>query len=221
MTDDPGQSEPTSKLVRSKRQWAHEGRLLSAARGNPARDRLPPGQRPTRDWPVLDLGQQPDITAETYYLDIDGTVERPQHFGLADLLALPQADSVSDIHCVTQWSRFDNHWRGIASSVLIDLAQPRPGTRHVILHARDGYTTNVRFDQFAQPEVMLVHQWEGKPIERAHGGPVRLIIPRLYLWKSPKWLSHIEFSETDSPGFWERNGYNNNADPWLEERYSA
>lgn len=220
MTDVPEQPDPSSKLVKSKQRWARDGRLLTGTQGDPEHDRLPPGQRLTHDWPVLDLGEQPNITAEAYYLDIDGAVEHPRHLTFADLLALPPADRVSDIHCVTQWSRYDNHWQGVAASTLLELVRPRPEAQHVILHARDGYTTNVQLKQFAQPDVMLVYRWEGKPIERAHGGPARLIIPRLYLWKSPKWLSRIELTETDRPGFWERNGYHNNADPWLEERYS-
>jgi DMSO/TMAO reductase YedYZ molybdopterin-dependent catalytic subunit len=220
MTDDAIPEPPTdTKLVKAKQRWAQDGRLLTGTQGDPERDRLPPGQRLVRDWPVLDLGQQPEITAETYYLDINGDVEHRQHLKLADLLALPQTESVSDMHCVTQWSRYDNHWKGISTRTLVDLVKPRAEVRHVLLHARDGYTTNVRFEQFVADDVVLVHQWEGQPIDRPHGGPVRLIIPHLYLWKSPKWLSRIEFSKTDRPGFWERNGYHNNADPWLEERY--
>ena len=216
MTDEP---DANAKLVKAKQRWAKDGRLLTGIHGDPARDRLPPGQRLTHDWPVLDLGQQPDITADTYYLDLDGAVDQRQHLTLPELLALPQSDSVSDMHCVTQWSRYDNHWQGVVAGALVELVRPRTEVQHVILHARDGYTTNVRFDQFVEADVMLVHRWEGRPIERAHGGPVRLVIPRLYLWKSPKWLSRIEFSVTDRPGFWERNGYHNNADPWREERY--
>jgi DMSO/TMAO reductase YedYZ molybdopterin-dependent catalytic subunit len=219
MNDNPAEPDGNSKLVKSKQRWARDGRLLTGTHGDPERDRLPPGQRLTRDWPVLDLGQQPLVTAEDYYLDLNGAVERRVHLTLPDLLALEQAESVSDMHCVTQWSRYDNHWKGVSSRTLIEVAQPKPEVKHVILHARDGYTTNVRIEQFAAPDVMLVHRWEDQPIERAHGGPVRLIIPALYLWKSPKWLDRIEFSVADRPGFWERNGYHNNADPWLEERY--
>jgi DMSO/TMAO reductase YedYZ molybdopterin-dependent catalytic subunit len=217
MTDEP---DADSKFVKAKRRWAADGRLLTGTHGDPERDRLPPGQTLTTNWPVLDLGQQPEITADTYYLDLTGDIEHRRHLKWADLLALEQVESFSDMHCVTQWSRYDNHWKGVPSAALIALARPRAEVRHVILHARDGYTTNVRLDQFAAEAVVLVHQWEGKPIDRAHGGPARLIIPHLYLWKSPKWLSRIEFSKTDQAGFWERNGYHNNADPWLEERYS-
>jgi len=172
-----------------------------------------------RDWPVLDLGIQPNVTAQAFRLDVIGAVERPLSLTLDEFMALPQVESVSDMHCVTQWSRYDNAWKGVAARTLLDLARPKPSANHVVFHAHDGYTTNVRLDQFDQPDVFLVHQWEGQPISRQHGGPVRVLIPRLYLWKSAKWVSRIELRASDRPGFWETRGYHNNADPWLEERY--
>ena len=211
--------EINEKLVAAKRAWARAGRLLTGTIGDPEQDRLPPGQKLVRDWPVLDLGAEPEVTAQRFRLDIDGAVLRPIGLSLDEFMALPQQDSVSDIHCVTQWSRYDNTWQGVAARVLLELVEPRDSARHVIFHAHDGYTTNVRLDQFDQPDVFLVHSWEGKPLERAHGGPVRVMMPRLYFWKSAKWIRRIEFSIADKPGFWERNGYHNNADPWLEERY--
>ena len=210
-----------SKLIDTKQAWAKAGRLLTGKTADPDSDRLPPGQRLVKDWPVLDLGVQPEITPAKFFLDINGAVAHPQHFTLETLMALPQAQSVSDMHCVTSWSRYDNHWQGISARTLLELARPLPSARHVIFHAHDGYTTNVRLDQFDQPDVFLVHSWEGKPIERVHGGPVRVLIPKLYLWKSAKWVNRIEITSSDRPGFWERNGYHNNADPWLEERYDA
>jgi DMSO/TMAO reductase YedYZ molybdopterin-dependent catalytic subunit len=207
------------KLIEAKQGWARDGRLLTGTTADPAQDRLPPGQRLVRDWPVLDLGVEPNVTAEKFRLDLDGLVETRLHLTLDDFMALPQTDSVSDMHCVTQWSRYDNHWQGVAARTLLDLAQPKPEARHVVFHAHDGYTTNVRLDQFDQPDAFLVHRWEGKPIPRQHGGPVRVLIPRLYLWKSAKWLRRIELTAQDRPGFWEVRGYHNNADPWQEERY--
>ena len=208
------------KLIEVKQGWARDGRLLTGTSADPAHERLPPGQRLVRDWPVLDLGVQPQVTPEKFRLDVDGMVQSPLHLTWDEFLALPQADSVSDIHCVTQWSRYDNHWQGVAARTLLDLVQPHEEAHHVVFHAYDGYTTNVRRDQFDQPDVFLVHRWEGKPLDRAHGGPVRVLMPRLYFWKSAKWIRRIELSVADRPGFWERNGYHNNADPWLEERYS-
>lgn len=207
------------KLIEAKRRWAEEGRLLTGTTGDPALDRLPPGQRLVRDWPVLDLGIQPIIDERRFKLEIDGTVRRPITLKLADFMALPMVEQVSDMHCVTQWSRYDNRWQGVAARTLIDMVEVSDKARHVIFHAVDGYTTNVRLDQFDQPDVMLVHSWEGAPITRQHGGPVRVLIPRLYLWKSAKWVKRIEFSITDQPGFWETRGYHNNGDPWGEERY--
>jgi DMSO/TMAO reductase YedYZ molybdopterin-dependent catalytic subunit len=216
MTDDP---TPNPKLLAAKQQWARDGRLLTGQTADPARDRLPPGQTLVRDWQVHDLGSQPDVTPQRFRLDIDGAARRPLSLSLAEFMALPQQDSVSDMHCVTQWSRYDNQWRGVAARTLLAMVEPLPSARHVILHGYDGYTTNVRLDQFDQPEVFLVHQWDGRPIDRRHGGPVRLLIPHLYLWKSAKWLRRIELSARDKPGFWEVRGYHNNGDPWQEERY--
>jgi len=219
MPDDPALGPKGEKLLAAKRGWARDGRLLTGTEADPADQRLPPGQRLTTDWPVLDLGAQPDVTPARFRLDIDGTVRRPLSLTLVEFMALPQQDSVSDMHCVTQWSRFDNRWRGVAARILLEMVEPLSSASHVVLHAHDGYATNLRLDQFDQPDVFLVHSWEGAPISREHGGPVRALVPRLYLWKSAKWIRRIELADRDKPGFWERNGYHNNADPWREERY--
>lgn len=219
MVDQPEIPGAREKLIARKQDWARDGRLLTGTTADPGRVRLPPGQRRVADWPVLDLGIQPEVTADKFRLDVDGAVENPLSLTLEAFMALPQAESVSDMHCVTQWSNYDNHWRGVAAHALLDLAQPRAAARHVIFHAHDGYTTNVRLDQFDQPDVFLVHNWNGRPISRQHGGPVRVLIPRLYLWKSAKWVRRIELAANDRPGFWETRGYHNNADPWAEERY--
>jgi DMSO/TMAO reductase YedYZ molybdopterin-dependent catalytic subunit len=207
------------KLIARKQDWAREGRLLTGLHADPERDRLPPGQRLVKDWPVLDLGVQPDVPARKFRLDIDGMVRRPISMTLDEFMALPQSESVSDMHCVTQWSRYDNRWKGVSARTLLEMVQPKDEARHVVFHSHDGYTTNVRLDQFDQPDVFLVHQWEGEPISRQHGGPVRVLIPRLYLWKSAKWVRRIELTGADRPGFWEVRGYHNNGDPWNEERY--
>lgn len=218
MTDDIPEGA-NEKLLRAKQRWAEDGRLLTGMIADPQIDRLPPGQRLVRDWPVLDLGIQPIIDERRFRLDIDGAVRRPIRLRLDAFMALPMTESVSDMHCVTQWSRYDNHWQGVAARTMIDMVEPSDKVRHVIFHAVDGYTTNVTRDQFDRPDVLLVHSWEGVPISRQHGGPVRVLIPRLYLWKSAKWVRRIEFSVADKPGFWEDRGYHNNGDPWNEERY--
>jgi DMSO/TMAO reductase YedYZ molybdopterin-dependent catalytic subunit len=208
------------KLIARKQEWARDGRLLTGTTADPDRVRLPPGQVLVNEWPVLDLGAQPNVSEERFRLDVDGAVENRLSLRLPDVKALPQTSSVSDIHCVTQWSRYDNHWDGVSARDLLAIVRPAPEVRHVIFHAYDGYTTNVRLDQFDQPDVFLVHHWQGKPISREHGGPLRMLVPRLYLWKSAKWLRRIHFTISDHPGFWEVRGYHNNGDPWAEERYS-
>ncbi|MGH6870523.1 MAG: sulfite oxidase-like oxidoreductase [Rhizomicrobium sp.] len=208
------------KLIRSKEKWAEEGRLLTGRPDLGHVDRLPPGQKRVTNWPVLDLGAQPDVKPEKWRLQIGGLVEHPVALTLEQFLALPQEDSVSDIHCVTAWSRFDNQWRGVSSRTLLDLVMPKPEARHVLFHSYDGYTTNVKLEVFAAPNVLLAHRWEGEDLPREHGGPVRVVIPDWYFWKSAKWVTRIMFAAGDTPGFWETRGYHNEADPWKEERYS-
>lgn len=208
------------KLVETKQKWAGEGRLLTGDAGDPAVDRLPPGQREVKNWPVLDLGVQPDVPTTKWRLDVGGLVEAPLSWSWTDFAAEPQARIVSDIHCVTAWSRFDNTWEGVSTHHLLSLIRPKPEARFVIQHGYDGYTTNVPLEAFAGANVLLACRWEGKPISREHGGPVRLVLPKLYFWKSAKWLSKLEFSADDKPGFWEVRGYHNYGDPWTEQRYS-
>jgi DMSO/TMAO reductase YedYZ molybdopterin-dependent catalytic subunit len=208
------------KLIRSKQKWAAEGRLLTGRPDAEHRNRLPPGQREVKTWPVLDLGVQPDVKPENWRLQVLGLVENPVALTLPQFLALPQTELVSDIHCVTAWSRFDNRWRGVASRTLLELVKPKPEARHIVFHSYDGYTTNVRLEVFADGDVLLAHSWEGKQLAREHGGPVRVVIPRWYFWKSAKWVTRIVFHAEDHPGFWEIRGYHNDGDPWNEERYS-
>ena len=207
------------KLVETKQKWAGEGRLLTGRSADPAAERLPPGQREVKNWPVLDLGNQPSVTEASWRLDVDGLVENRISWSFADFRAEATAQVTSDIHCVTAWSRFDNRWEGVSTQRLLEIVQPKPEAKFVIQHSYDGYTTNVALDDFAGADVLLASHWEGKPITREHGGPVRLVLPRLYFWKSAKWLTRLEFRADDKPGFWEVRGYHNHADPWTEERY--
>jgi DMSO/TMAO reductase YedYZ molybdopterin-dependent catalytic subunit len=207
------------KLVETKQKWAGEGRLLTGRPADPRAERLPPGQREVRNWPVLDLGVQPPVPTEKWRLDVAGLVENRISWSWADFLAEARATVTSDIHCVTAWSRFDNRWEGVPTRRLLELVQPKPEAKFVIQHSYDGYTTNVALADFAGEDVLLAHRWEGQPIGREHGGPVRLVLPKLYFWKSAKWLTRLEFVEIDKPGFWELRGYHNRGDPWMEERY--
>jgi len=217
----PGRSgKIRDKLSRSKEEWAKEGRLLTGRPDAGRVNRLPPGQKEVQNWPVLDLGIQPHIHPQDWRLEIGGLVENSIIWNLEEFMAQPQEDFVSDIHCVTQWSRYENHWRGVSAREIIKIVRPLSIARHVLFQSRDGYTTNVRREVFEEPNVLLAHSWEGKPIPREHGGPVRVVIPDWYFWKSPKWITQIEFVAEDKPGFWEVRGYHNEGDPWKEERYS-
>jgi DMSO/TMAO reductase YedYZ molybdopterin-dependent catalytic subunit len=218
MTDETTPAD--SKLTRTKQLWAKQGKFITGTTLRPEGERLPPGQHLVRDWPVLDLGLQPDVPQESWTLDVDGLVETAAHWRFTDVQALPQSRFVSDIHCVTTWSRYDNTWDGVATRDLLAMVGPRDGARFVVLHSYDGYTTNVSLEDFGSADALLATNWEGRPISREHGGPVRLVIPKLYFWKSAKWIRRIELVAEDHPGFWEVRGYNNHADPWLEERYS-
>jgi DMSO/TMAO reductase YedYZ molybdopterin-dependent catalytic subunit len=217
--DDP-ELPDDSKLTRSKQRWASEGKFLTGHVARPEEERLPPGQHLVRDWPVLDLGKQPDIARERWRLEVNGMVERPASLDWAGFMALPQTRLTSDIHCVTTWSRYDNDWQGVLTRDLLDHVQPRDEAGFVMLHGYDGYTTNVPLADFAAANAVLAHSWQGKPLAREHGGPVRLVIPHLYFWKSAKWISRIELIGADKPGFWEVNGYHMRGDPWAEQRYS-
>ncbi|MBK1662325.1 sulfite oxidase-like oxidoreductase [Paracraurococcus ruber] len=221
--DVPVTGKVREKLVETKQAWAREGRLLTGESyplgGTATRDRLPPGQTLVKDWPVLDLGVQPDVAPDRWRLRVEGLVQAPVRLTLDEFMALPQAELVNDIHCVTQWSRYDNRWQGVLARDLVALARPKEEARFVAFTSYDGYTTNVPLAEFTRDEVLLAHSWEGAPLTRQHGGPVRVVIPRLYFWKSPKWVTRIELLRDDRPGFWEVRGYHNNGDPWLEERY--
>jgi DMSO/TMAO reductase YedYZ molybdopterin-dependent catalytic subunit len=220
MSDDSPETPADSKLTRTKQRWAREGRFITGRVVRPESERLPPGQHLVRDWPVLDLGLQPQIVPERWTLDVDGLVETPGHWDWTAFQTLPRSRFVSDIHCVTTWSRYDNAWEGVATRDLLAEVAPREDARFVVMHSYDGYTTNVSLEDFASADAILATSWEGRPIPREHGGPVRLVIPRLYFWKSAKWIKRVELVAEDRPGFWEVRGYNNHADPWLEERYS-
>jgi DMSO/TMAO reductase YedYZ molybdopterin-dependent catalytic subunit len=191
-----------SKLTRTKRAWAEAGRALTGRTARREEERLPPGQHVVTNWPVLDLGTEPSVRLDAWRLDVTGLVENRLSLTWEAFLALPQTDLRTDIHCVTTWSRYDNDWRGVLVRDLLDAAMPRPEATHVLLSSHDGYTTNLPFMDFAAEDVILATHWAGKPLEAAHGGPMRLVVPHLYFWKSAKWLKAIEFIPADKAGFW-------------------
>jgi len=189
---------------------------------------LPVGQHEVKNWPVLDLGETPDVSIDTWKLDVGGLVDNPATLSWSQFLALPQVDDVSDFHCVTTWSRYDNHWRGVRFKTIAELVVPRPEAKFVLCTGYDfmpgsfiPYTTNLPLERAMDDDVLLVHAWEGKPLPREHGGPCRLITPKLYAWKGAKWIRKIEFLAEDKKGFWEIRGYSNSAEPWFNDRYST
>ena len=188
---------------------------------------LPVGQHVVRNWPVLDLGEQPEVALDSWRLEVGGLIENPFTLTWEQFLALPQAEDVSDFHCVTTWSRYDNHWRGVKFSTIAELAVPKPEAKFILCTGYDfmpgsyiPYTVNVPLARALDADVLLVHTWEGKPLPREHGGPVRMITPKLYAWKGAKWIRKIEFLAEDQKGFWELRGYSNTAEPWFNDRYS-
>jgi DMSO/TMAO reductase YedYZ molybdopterin-dependent catalytic subunit len=190
--------------------------------------RLPVGQHQVKNWPVLDLGEQPEVALDHWKLEVGGLVEHPFVLTWPEFLALPQAEDVSDFHCVTTWSRYDNHWGGVRFRTIAELAVPKDEARFVLCTGYDfmpgsyiPYTVNVPLGRAVEPDVLLVHTWEGQPLPREHGGPCRMITPKLYAWKGAKWIRKIEFLAQDRKGFWEVRGYSNSAEPWFNDRYST
>jgi DMSO/TMAO reductase YedYZ molybdopterin-dependent catalytic subunit len=181
--------------------------------------RQPPGQVLTDKWPVLTYGRTPRYDMKAWRLRLFGEVENPVTMSWEELLALPRVEVTADMHCVTTWSRLDNRWEGVAFKTLTDLVHPRPGAAFVIAHCDAGYTTSLPVEVLADSDVLLAYRHDGVDLPDEHGGPLRLVVPKRYAWKSAKWLEGLEWAERDRLGFWERNGYNNSADPWLEERY--
>ncbi len=210
--------ELNEKLIKGKERIAELGRGKSKPVA-PTRDRLPPGQHEVKNWPVLDLGIQPDIAKEKWSLKIEGLVEKPVLLTWPDFMSLAQVERITDFHCVTTWSRFDNHWKGVEFKTICDFAKPKPEATHVLFTGYDGYSTNLRLD-FCLDDALIIHEWEGKPLPREHGGPVRVVVSKVYAWKGSKWVKDIIFLPADHLGFWEVRGYSNTADPWTEDRFS-
>lgn len=189
-------------------------------RGSPA-ERTPPGQTLTSKWPVLHYGNVPNVNPRlpSWELRIFGHCDAPYELSYDELRAMPAIDVVCDMHCVTRWSRLDNVFTGVPTKLLIDRAQPRAEAKFVMCHCEAGFTTNVPLDEFTQEDCILAWAWDGKELEPDHGWPLRGLVPKLYLWKSAKWIRGIELRTTDAPGFWEQNGYHMHGDPWTEERF--
>ena len=195
-------------------------RKVQEAGYDPAR--LPPGQYLTEKWPVLHAGTVPTYPHGLAGWDfrVWGEVDTPVTLTWAELEALPRVSVTQDLHCVTRWSRFDATFEGVPWSALRELVAPRPSARYAIAHADHDFTANVPADALALEGALLATHADGKPLTPEHGWPLRLIVPGRYFWKSAKWLRGIELAAVDRPGFWERYGYHNDADPFREERYA-
>jgi len=181
--------------------------------------RLPPGQYLTEKWPVLHAGSVPHTDLATWDFRVFGEVEQELRLSWDELTRLPATENVQDIHCVTRWSRFDTRFRGVHWRELAKLVRPKSTARFVVAHAEQGFTSNVPISFLEDEDALLAYEADGAPLTPDHGWPLRLVVPGKYFWKSAKWLRALELRSTDRPGFWERYGYHNDADPWKEERY--
>ena len=192
-------------------------------RGKAARDpRLPPGQHDAgRDWPVLTAEITPSVPTDEWTISVDGLVEQPTTWTWEQAHALPQPRFRGDIHCVTSWSKLGIEFVGVAVDDLLATARPRPGVTHVVATSDTGYTTNLTIEDVTGGRALIAWEVDGAPLPREHGGPARLLVPHLYFWKSAKWIAQLTLLDHDEPGFWERNGYHDRGDPWLEQRYQG
>lgn len=188
---------------------------------SPTREpRLPPGQIKTEKWPVLQYGSVPKVDLAAWDFRLDGLVDHPQRWTWDEFQKLPRVRVRSDIHCVTRWSRYDNTWDGVSMREVLRRAGVQSEARFAIIHAEQKFTTNLPLAELMHDDVLLADTHDGEPLTPDHGWPLRLVVPRRYFWKSAKWIRAIELSASDRPGFWEQNGYHNDADPWREERFS-
>ena len=204
---------PLKRVERLRR--AHERRDWDAGSS-----RLPPGQVETKKFPVLSASATPDISLETWRLRVWGLVAEPREFTWDEMMQLPRQRQVNDIHCVTRWSKLDTVWEGVPFREIAALVTPLPAATYVMQHAYGGYTTNLPLEELLDDDVLLAFRHDDAPLEPAHGGPLRMLVPKLYFWKSAKWLNGLEFLAEDEAGYWESYGYHNHGDPWTEERFS-
>ena len=206
------------KWISAKERWARKmaGTEKRAVRST---DRLPPGQHEVKDFPVLDLGMKPKVALEEWRLKIHGLVENPVELNWESFNALPAFADVSDFHCVTTWSQFDVAWEGVAFFSIVDLVRPAAEATHLVFQSYDGYDTNVALDACMDDDVLIATRVNGGPLPLEHGAPARMVIPKLYAWKCAKFLREIRFVDDHQPGYWEKRGYSDTADPWTEDRF--
>ena len=181
--------------------------------------RLPPGQYLTRDFPVLSAGPTPRVQLDRWSFAVEGEIDEPRTWSWDELQALPAEEFTVDIHCVTKWTKLDTTWKGVSLDTLLDGVETE--AVHASVFCDGGYTTNLPLEDLADGKAWVVYGYDGEPLEPEHGGPVRLLVPHLYFWKSAKWVRGLELRDHDEPGFWEAYGYHNYGDPWKEQRYAG
>jgi DMSO/TMAO reductase YedYZ molybdopterin-dependent catalytic subunit len=195
--------------------------FLGRRRG-PRDPRLPPGQYDTGNkWPVLTAEVTPKLPTDTWSFTVEGEVERPVTWSWDEIHALPRSTFEGDIHCVTTWSKLGVSFAGVSVDTLLEAASPLPSATHVMAVSHTGYATNLPLADVTGGRAWVVWEYEGQPLPVEHGGPARLLVPHLYFWKSAKWVAGLQVLDHDEPGFWERNGYHDRGDPWLEQRYQG
>ena len=205
------------KLIAGKVALAQKGNTAGKVNENV---RVPAGQTEVKNFPILDLGILPDVNKSNWQLRVYGLVENEIKLDWDAYQALPQTEDVSDFHCVTRWTRLDMDWIGVKARDILMQAGPLENAKYVTLHGYDGYTTNLPLEALLDDDVLIAHSALGYPLTTAHGGPVRMIVPKRYAWKGAKWLKAIELHAEDRLGFWEVRGYHNEADPFKEQRFS-
>ena len=181
--------------------------------------RIPAGQTLTEKWPVLHAGSVPQVNLASWRFRIRGLVEQERELTWEEFRALPVMTNTSDFHCVTAWSRLDNRWEGVSTREALGLVQPTSEARFVMVHGENDYTTNLPLEAILEDDCLFAWSHDGEPLTPMHGGPLRLIVPKLYAWKSAKWVTGIELMAQDRPGYWEQRGYHMHGDPWTEERF--
>jgi DMSO/TMAO reductase YedYZ molybdopterin-dependent catalytic subunit len=192
-----------------------------ASRSTEKADRTPPGQTLTEKWPVLHYGEVPVVDLARWTFRISGLVRAERVLDWEEFLALPRVEKTADFHCVTGWSRLDNRWEGVATRAVLALVEPDPAASFVMVHGMNDFSANLPLPEFLDEDALFALRHDGEPLMPEHGGPLRLVVPRLYAWKSAKWVTGIELIAEDRPGFWEGYGYHMHGDPWKEERYGG
>ena len=184
------------------------------------KSRVPPNQRVTAQFPVLHYGEAPKVDLTTWDFRVEGLVQNPVRLSYDEFLKLQKTVSMSDFHCVTGWSRMDNKWEGVMFKTVCDLVKPRNEAKYVTIISDDEYTTSLPLAELLDPDVILAYKWDDKALSVEHGGPLRLVVPEKYAYKSAKWVRKLRFTEKQEMGFWATRGYSNTADPWKEKRYT-